>query len=119
MQKLAFLLLFFAVACHKRDETAPVIQRVSPNDNAIFQGGESVSIKGTISDNEGIHMVHIMVFDKSDYSHVLHFEEHFDAKTYQFNKTFTAEKGKAYSIYIDASDHSENISKEELTVSAN
>ena len=63
-------------------------------------------------------MVHTIVVDNTG-GHWVHSEEHVEGKTFTINKTFIATAGKTYTIDIDAVDHNENLTKEELTVSAN
>ena len=114
-----FALLMLAVSCGKSDELAPVITLVSPAENQAFTGGQTVTIQGTITDNEGIHMVHLQVTDLSTNGHMIHLEDHFDGKTYQLNKTFPTQAGRAYKIVVEAFDHAENTTKKEFQVSAN
>jgi hypothetical protein len=97
----------------------PVILLTSPTDNQVFGGGQTVNIRANITDNEGIHMVHLSVIDNTTAGHLVHTEEHPDEKTYNLNQSFVAQAGRSYTIDIDASDHNENTSKKELTVSAN
>jgi hypothetical protein len=105
--------------CSKPDEIAPVISVETPGENQVFTGGQSITIKATISDNEGIHIVHLTVLDNTTSGHMIHFEDHFDGKTYQLNKSFTPQAGRSYTIDIDGTDHNENTTKKQLTVSAN
>ena len=106
-------------ACNKSDETAPLIQVNTPADNQSFNGGETVHIKATVTDETGIHMVHVMVFDNSNNGHVMHEEEHFDGKSYSVNKSFVTQAGRSYTIEVGAHDHANNSSKKVITVSAN
>jgi hypothetical protein len=86
--------------------------------NQVFTPGQTITIKGNVSDNEGIHMVHVIVSDNTG-GHWVHSEDHPDSKSFAINKTFVASPGKTYTIHIDASDHNENTITSELTVSAN
>jgi hypothetical protein len=116
------LLIFSAIlffSCGKSDELSPVITVTSPTENQVFSGGQTVSVNATITDNEGIHTVHISVIDNSTSGHLVHLEEHFDGKTYNLNKTFPVQTGRSYHIEIGAHDHANNTTTKELTVSAN
>ena len=104
--------------CSKYDEVAPVISIILPNENQVFSVGQTVTIKATVSDNEGLHMVHVIVTDNTG-GHWVHSEDHWDGKNFDINKTFTATVGKIYTIHIDATDHNENTTTREMTVSAN
>ena len=111
--------LMFFFSCKKTDITAPVITMISPTEGQLLTGGQTVNIKATAVDETGIHMVHIAVTDASTGFHIMHVEEHFDGKTYNYNQTFTVQAGKTYKIEIDAADHANNITTKELSVSAN
>lgn len=119
MKGFLLILLFFCFSCGKPDLISPVITLASPQENQVFTAGQTVTVKATITDNEGIHMVHLIVLDKSNNGHMVHFEDHFDGKTYELEKTFPALAGKSFSIEIDATDHNENVTKKELTISVN
>ena len=119
MKNIAVVLVCFAfAACGKSDETPPVISVVTPSDNQVFTNGQTVNVKAEISDETGIHMVHLIVVDNNGL-HIDHFEEHLDATTYTLNRSFTAESGKSYTLTIDATDHGDNTTVKELHVSAN
>jgi hypothetical protein len=120
MKKFApVLILFLFSACKKLDETAPVIQLDTPIDAQVFVTGETVTIKAKVTDETGIHMVHAMVLDNDNYSHIMHFEEHFDGKTYKLIQTFVTEAGRNYYIEVGATDHADNSSKKTIVVSTN
>jgi len=118
MKKVYVLLLVFAFACKKKDEIAPNISITSPNENQVFSAGQTVVIKATVTDNEGIHMIHVIAVDNTG-GHWVHSEEHVDGKTFEINKTFVTNPGKTYTITIDAIDHDENITTKELICSSN
>jgi ABC-type phosphate/phosphonate transport system substrate-binding protein len=119
MKKLAVVLIAFAfAACGKSDETAPVVSVITPTDNQVFANGATVNVKADISDETGIHMVHLIVVDNNGL-HIDHFEEHLDGKTYTLNRSFTAQSGKSYTITVDATDHGDNTTTKNLHVSAN
>lgn len=113
------ILCFLLAACGKSDEISPVITLNSPQDNQAFTGGSLVNISATITDNEGIHMVHVSVTDNTTGGHLVHFEEHVDGKTFNVNQSFTAASGRSYLIEIESHDHADNSTKKELTVSGN
>ena len=119
MKKLAVVFIAFAfAACGKSDETPPVVNVLTPTDHQVFTDGQTVNVKAEISDDEGLHMVHLMVIDNSGL-HVDHFEEHLDARTYTLNRSFTAHAGKTYTITVGATDHNDNTVDKNLIVSVN
>ena len=118
MKKLVVLIVIF-FGCGKSDEIAPEIMLVLPENQQVFASTQAITVKATITDNHGIHMVHLIVLDNSNGGHMLHFEDHFDGKTYELFKTFSPQAGKTYSIEIGATDHNGNRTTKQLTVSAN
>ena len=119
MKYLAVALMAITlVACGKSDETPPVVNVITPADNQVFSNGQTVNVKAEISDETGIHMVHLIVVDNNGI-HLDHFEEHLDAKTYSLNRSFSVESGKLYTVTVDATDHGDNTTAKNLHVSAN
>ncbi|MFL5773423.1 MAG: Ig-like domain-containing protein [Flavisolibacter sp.] len=119
MKILSIVLIILMCGCGKNDDMAPVITITSPTDNQVFSGGQTVNIKASITDNEGIHMIHVSVIDNSTGGHLLHTEDHPDVKSYNVNQTFVGVTGRTYTIDIDANDHNENLANKEVNVSAN
>jgi Bacterial Ig domain len=108
------------LGCSKKDQSdheAPVIQMISPTTNQVFQAGDSVHIRASISDNTEIHEVHLYVTNSANGALILHFEEHLDAATYTLDKAFAAQTGVTYKIEIDANDHSGNAAQQIVQVS--
>jgi len=118
IKRLPILLLLFAFACKKPDEIVPEISVTSPQQNQVFSSGQTVTIRATVTDNEGLHMVHVIAVDNTG-GHWVHSEDHVDGKTFEVNKTFVTNLGKIYTITINATDHDENTATKEITVSAN
>lgn len=119
MNKLiAILFIVLITGCSKADTTPPQIVVSSPGDNQVYAGGQSVTVKADIEDEDGLHMVHLIVTDNAG-GHIVHFEEHYEGRTYQMVKTFTVQSGKTYHIEVGATDHNENTGTKTVTVSAN
>jgi len=120
-QIIFFLAVTLFIACSKSggDTEKPTITLGSPTSNQHFTAGQVVNITGSITDNDELHHVHIMVTDKTHSSEVIHFEEHADAKTYNFNKSFTAQAATTYKIHVEADDHVGNIAVVEIEVNGN
>src|SRR4029078_11701763 len=118
-KKLLLPLMILAFSgCGKSDELAPEIVVISPANNQVFQGGQTVSVKAEISDNEGIHMIHAICMDNFG-GHLLHFEEHLDGKTYSLNQSFTTLPGRTYTLEIEATDHADNVTRKVIVVTTN
>ena len=118
MKRFAALFLFFAGACTKKDEIAPVISILSPIENQVFSAGQTITIRATVTDNESVHMVHVIVTDETG-GHWVHSEEHVDGRTVEIVKTFITNAGKKYTISIDAFDHDENTTTKLMSISSN
>src|SRR5689334_12479439 len=106
---LSLVVLFVFCGCGKSDDVLPVITLLSPTDNQVFTGGQTVNVQATLTDNEGIHMAHLSVLDNSTGGHLVHFEEHFDGKIYHLNQSFVPVTGRSYHIEIEATDHNDNV----------
>lgn len=114
----AISVLCFA-ACKKSssaDETKPVISITSPMANQQFNAGAAVNIKATITDNNELHSVHLIVINKTTNYEVIHFMDHTDTKTYQLDKSFIAAAATTYMIQVSAEDHSANFGQMEFEV---
>ena len=105
-------------SCHKSDTTAPIITLNSPAADQVYAQGQMVTVSANITDETGIHMVHLIVTDNAG-GHLVHFEDHFDGKNYMLNQSFPTQAGKIYTIHIDAADHDDNVANKDLNVSAN
>jgi hypothetical protein len=119
LKLFSILTVIVLFGCKKSDTMAPVITVTSPMENQVFPGGTTVMIKASITDDNSIHMVHVIVLDKLTDGHVVHSEEHTDSQSYEVNQSFLAIAGRSYSIEIEATDHGDNVSSKELTISAN
>ncbi|MBE7171232.1 MAG: DUF4625 domain-containing protein [Williamsia sp.] len=109
--------IFFACKKDAGDTSTPVITLASPTDHQSFTAGQTVTISASIADDGELHQVHLYVNNKATGAEILHLEEHLDQKSYNLNKTFTAQAGITYKIEIQANDHAENEAKLELEVS--
>ncbi|MBO9682507.1 MAG: DUF4625 domain-containing protein [Flavisolibacter sp.] len=112
------LFLLFVFGCKKSDVTPPEIVVISPQQSQVFSSGQTVTIKATITDNVGLHMVHVIAVDNTG-GHWAHSEDHVDGRNFQVNKTFVTNPGKTYTITIEATDHDDNTASKEIIVSSN
>ena len=117
---LALVLVGF-IACSKSggDNEKPVVTLITPTNNQQFTAGQVVNITGTVSDNDEIHEVHVIVTNITNNVEVLHFHDHIDAKTYNVNQQFTAAAGITYKIHLEADDHTGNTGIVEIQVNGN
>jgi len=115
---LPILFLIFVFGCKKSDVMPPAIVVISPQPNQAFPSGQTVTIKATITDDEALHMIHVIAVDNTG-GHWVHSEDHVDGKSFQVNKTFITNPGRTYTITIEATDHNDNTTLKEITVSSN
>src|SRR6266480_1072999 len=107
---IAFALIGF-IDCSKNgvDNEKPVINLTTPTANQQFTAGQTINITGTVSDNDEIHEVHVIVTNKTTSTEILHFHDHIDAKTYNIiNQSLVAAAGITYKIHVEADDHTGN-----------
>src|ERR1700752_3563018 len=96
MKILGFILaLTCLVACKKDsgDMQKPIIVLSTPTANQQFPAFSSVTISGTVADENLIHQVHVEVINKNNSTAVLHIVENVGAQSYNFNQVFTAQSG--------------------------
>jgi Bacterial Ig domain len=118
MKRFVPLIWCFIAACTKKDEVAPIITIEAPIESQAFTAGQTVTIKANITDNVGVHMIHIIAVDNTG-GHWVHSEEHVDGKSFERVKTFIANAGKNYTISVEATDHDENSATKEIHISCN
>jgi uncharacterized lipoprotein YajG len=119
MKNLVFIIALFCLAgCSKSDGDTqkPVIVINTPTANQQFPAFSTVTISGTVADDDQIHEVHVEVINKNTSTAVIHFQDHVDAKSYNINQVFTVQSGITYKIHIEAHDHVGNIAVVELEV---
>jgi len=119
---MKILVLIFALSCllackkDSGDMQKPVIVVNTPTPNQQFPAFSSVTISGTVADENLIHQVHIEVINKNNSTAVLHVVENVGAKSYNINQVFTAQSGITYKIHIEAQDQVGNIAAIEMEV---
>jgi len=108
------------LSCSKKqddDKEAPVVAITSPTNNQVFTGGETIDIKGLVSDNQYIKMKHIVIKDQD--TEVLHVHIIPASKTYAFNQPLTIQSGVRYNIQVIGEDPAGNSFTQEVNISGN
>lgn len=117
------LLAFFSIlSCNKEsaviDKLGPEVQILAPQNQAIYNIGDSIHLQIQITENLGLHGYFIWLVEKSSgYPHLidkkhLHNTFHELELQYQLPDVPTG----AYEILVEASDHDNNISKATITI---
>lgn len=126
MVKLYFFaaLLPLFIGCKKdagtpADTELPRITLTSPVNNQTFTGGQTVSVTGTVTDNNKLREVHLEITNNTTGAFITH--EHFapDAASFALARTFTLTAGNSYKIKVEADDKNDNEAKTELTIVVN
>lgn len=115
------------VACTKQDGgldvagpamslTAPMIQITTPRDFQRFRAGQTVSITATITDNNQLQKVRLIV-NRANGTQVLRLEKSLDVKSYALSESFTMMTGPQYNIRIEAVDQHNNNTITRIAVS--
>ena len=120
-QLFLFLIVWILfLSCSKKqedDKEAPVIKIDTPVNNQVFAGGETIDIKGLVSDNQYIKMTHIVIKDLA--TEVFHVHIIPTSKTYAFNQPLTVESGVHYNIQVIGEDPAGNSFSQEVNISGN
>ncbi|HKP32515.1 MAG TPA: Ig-like domain-containing protein [Chitinophagaceae bacterium] len=123
MKTFLYIGLLLSVACNKSndgDSTKPAISLTSPTANQQFSGFATVSLTGTIVDNDKLHEIHVYVINKATSAEVVHIHESsVNAPSYVINTSFVAQPATTYRIRIEADDNVGNESNVEIEVKAN
>lgn len=86
---LTLLVVLSFLSCSKNngDTQKPVVVLNTPVGGQQFSAGTIVHITGTVTDNDEIHMVHVIVTDLTHDVEVHHLMYHADAPSYNFDET--------------------------------
>src|SRR5215217_31136 len=87
--------------------TAPMIKLTSPQDYQRFSAGQIVSITATITDNNQLQKVRLLV-TRSTGAQVLRLEKYLDVNSYKLSESFIVTAGPQYIIRIEAVDQNNN-----------
>lgn len=117
---LLFLLL---AACSKnnsgKDNQPPIISFVSPANNQVFTGGQTVTINAALSDNKRVAEVHVHISNNTTGALLVDIHRYPNAANYALNESFTAQSGIQYKIQLLVKDNSANENNASVLISAN
>ncbi|HYE54670.1 MAG TPA: Ig-like domain-containing protein [Chitinophagaceae bacterium] len=105
-------------ACKKDggDGERPFIEITSPLPNEQFNGGETVNVSGSISDNDELREVHVIVTNKSTGAELVHLHQHVNVSLYPINQLFMVQAGVTYTIRVEAYDDAGNHAEAQFDV---
>src|SRR5690349_15549259 len=109
------------VGCKKSggDTTKPVVVITTPTANQEFPAFSSITISGTVADENGINVVQIIVTNMSNSMDLLHIQHTIGANSYNINEVFTAQPSTTYKIHVEADDLAGNNTVVEMQVKGN
>ncbi len=117
---LLFLLL---AACSKnnsgKDSQPPIISFVSPANNQVFTGGQTVTINAALSDNKRVAEVHVHISNYITGALLVDVHRYPNAANYALNESFTVQSGIQYKIQLLVKDNSANENNASVMISAN
>ena len=126
MKSVYWLLIPIAsfIACSKnerivKDKVFPLITINSPANGQSYTAGQSISISGTITDNEYIAEVHIHVININTGSLLMDVHIYPGSDSTSFNQSIIAVAGVTYKIQVIAKDRAVNESRAFVEVTCN
>ena len=103
----------------EEDIKAPVITIDNPLNNQIFSAGQSIPIKGSITDDNYIAEVHIHITNTNTGTLLMDVHKFPAASTVTFNESITAVAGVNYKIQVVTTDKEVNEGRASVLVSCN
>lgn len=121
---LLLLFILVAAACSKdgggsNDNEAPVVTLSSPTSGQQFSAGQSVSISGTLTDNQKISEVHVHISNVQTGALLIDIHRYPAAASYTLAESFQAQAGITYKIQVIAKDNSANEGRATVEISTN
>lgn len=113
MRILVFIFILFLSACAKdpateNDKEAPIIKLFSPVEAHIYSPGQNIKIAGTITDNNYIAEVHIVLSNNTAGGEILHAHLYALGDSTSFEHDIPAIAMTEYKVVITAIDRSRN-----------
>lgn len=100
-------MVFIVSSCSKKENQAPVVSITEPSDNQMFSIPDSVIITGTVTDDESLHEMSLVIVKATGDTIAKVFPYVHELKTYNFNYEFRPSDAGTYSIQVTAEDHTE------------
>ncbi len=111
------------VSCSKnnggKDSELPAIVIVSPTNNQLFNGGETVTINATLTDNKRIAEVHVHVTNNTSGALLMDIHRYPNSANYALSESFIAQAGIQYKIQLLVKDNSANENNASVLISCN
>ena len=124
MKILPFIVILFLSGCAKdpvteNDKEAPVIILFSPVEAHVYSPGQNIKIAGTITDNNFIAEVHVVLSNNITGGEIIHAHTYALGDSTNFEHDIPATALTEYKVVITAIDRSLNKSYSVVTFSCN
>jgi len=121
---MLWLTILFLAGCSKnssseKDTVLPIITISSPSPGQIFVPGQSITVAGSITDNNYIAEAHIHVSNSNTGALLLDVHVYPAASSTTFHQSITAVAGVNYEIQVIAKDKAVNEARASVEVSCN
>jgi Bacterial Ig domain len=103
----------------EKDTSLPVITINNPVGGQVFTAGQTITISGSITDDQYIAEVHIHVTNNNTGALLMDVHLFPGSNTASFNQSFTASSGINYNIQVIAKDRAVNEGRSTVEVSCN
>jgi uncharacterized lipoprotein YajG len=103
----------------KDDKQAPVVTISTPMSNQRFNAGQTVSITGTVTDNEKLAELHVHISNMITGALLVDIHRYPSASSYTLNETFQVQAAITYRIQVIAKDNSANEGRASVEISTN
>lgn len=115
------ILVSVSLACSKSstqdpDREAPVVTISSLSDEQVFTGPQTISIRGTVTDNRYIREIHIEISDSDTGTEYLHVHIHPATSSYNYDQPYLITAGKNYRIRVIGDDAQSNSSVRSVNI---
>jgi hypothetical protein len=106
------------ISCKKTDDENPVITLSEPYSEQEFAIGDTIFIKGDITDNESLHQIEVKLTKQETGETIFDLSEHPDAAAYHLDTFYVSADSVHfhYHLIIEATDHDDNKAELEYTL---
>jgi hypothetical protein len=112
----ALLLSVVLFSCKKYPgPSEPVVDITSPSDTTIINAGDTVIIKGVVSDNKSLHEVYFtLAYSANDSALFSHHPYTHGRQAYPFEYLWITSDAGSYKFVVEAQDHDGHLTKKEF-----
>lgn len=111
----------FIPSCKKyTGPETPVITLLLPRDTSIINAGDTISIKGSASDNKDLHEIYFTIKNTTNDSIYVYVHPYVHGlKIFNFSYLWITVDSSIYKLTIEAQDHDNHSTKKEIMLTVN